>query len=160
MSYYTGQGDYYSGKGDPGLFGFLGKAVGTLARVGASAVPGPVGIAARGITSKLPSFGRTTPVQATMPRVTPPRITRAFTSSAPAPVTVNPVTGQVQRKRKRMNVANPKALRRAIRREQGFVKLARRALKGTSYSVVSKSSRRPAPRISVRETGPGSVTVR
>lgn len=38
-------------------------------------------------------------------------------------------------KRRRMNVANPKALKRAIRREQGFIKLARRTLKGTGYSI-------------------------
>lgn len=36
---------------------------------------------------------------------------------------------------RRMNPANPKALRRAIRRTDGFVKLAKRALKGTGYAV-------------------------
>lgn len=36
---------------------------------------------------------------------------------------------------RRMNVANPKALRRSIRRTEGFVKLAKRALKGTGYAV-------------------------
>jgi hypothetical protein len=61
------------------------------------------------------------------------------------------------RKRRRMNVTNPKALRRAIRRQTGFVKLARRALKGTGYTIVSRGSRRP--RTVVKESGPGSVTV-
>lgn len=38
-------------------------------------------------------------------------------------------------KNRRMNVANPRALRRAMRRTDGFVKLAKRALKGTGYAV-------------------------
>lgn len=60
-------------------------------------------------------------------------------------------------KRKRMNVANPKALRRAIRRQAGFVKLARRALKGSGYRIVSAGSRRPS--IKIQESGPGGVVV-
>lgn len=36
------------------------------------------------------------------------------------------------RKRRRMNVANPRALRRAIRRAQGFARLARKVLTFTS----------------------------
>lgn len=64
---------------------------------------------------------------------------------------------QVPQKRRRMNVANPKALRRAIRRTSGFVKLARRALKGSGYRVVSAGSRRPS--IKIQESGPGGVVV-
>jgi hypothetical protein len=41
-------------------------------------------------------------------------------------------------RRRRMNVANPKALRRAIRRTDGFVKLAKRTLKGTGYTVARR----------------------
>jgi len=43
-------------------------------------------------------------------------------------------------KRRRMNVTNDKALRRAIRRTDGFIKLAKRALKNTDSVIVSKSS--------------------
>ena len=43
-------------------------------------------------------------------------------------------SGRLVRNR-RMNPANPKALRRAIRRTDGFVKLAKRTLKGTGYAV-------------------------
>ena len=39
-----------------------------------------------------------------------------------------------------MNVGNAKALRRAIRRTDGFVRLSRSALKNTGYKIVSKSS--------------------
>lgn len=59
------------------------------------------------------------------------------------------------RKRPRMNPANPRALRRAIRRQDGFVKLARRALKGSGYTIVSRGSRRPK-----RDIGPGHTHVR
>ena len=38
-------------------------------------------------------------------------------------------------KNRRMNVANPRALRKALRRTDGFVKLAKRSLKGTGYAV-------------------------
>lgn len=47
-------------------------------------------------------------------------------------------------KRRRMNVANPKALRRAIRRTDGFVKLARRTLKGTGFTVARRGLSRHA----------------
>ena len=40
-------------QGDPGLFGFLGKAVGTIAKVGTSFIPGPAGAIARGLTSRI-----------------------------------------------------------------------------------------------------------
>lgn len=61
----------------------------------------------------------------------------------------------VGQKRRRMNPANPKALRRAIRRQDGFVKLARRALKGSGYQIVSRGSRRPR-----RDIGAGHTHVR
>ena len=77
-------------QGDPGLFGFLGKAVGTIARVGTSFLPGPVGAIARGVTSKLPSFmpqpqARALPSVQTLPSVftnrtfgaPPPTVARA-----------------------------------------------------------------------------------
>lgn len=65
-----------------------------------------------------------------------------------------------KRKQRRMNVANPKALRRAIRREAGFVNLARRALKGTKWKIVSQGSGRArGPKVIV-ESGPGSVVTR
>lgn len=43
MAYYMG--DYY--RGDPGLFGFLKKAAGTVLGVVSKVVPGPIGVAAR-----------------------------------------------------------------------------------------------------------------
>lgn len=58
-------------------------------------------------------------------------------------------------RRRRINPANPKALRRAIRRQEGFVKLARKALKGTKYRITTGPSR-PSKTI-IQEHGPGSV---
>lgn len=53
------------------------------------------------------------------------------TSRWPQQVMVHPAGTECVRSR-RMNVANPRALRRAIRRAQGFAKLARRVLTFTS----------------------------
>ena len=39
--------------GDPGLFGFIGKAIGTVARVAGSVLPGPIGTVARVIGGQL-----------------------------------------------------------------------------------------------------------
>lgn len=37
MAYYGGRGDYYRGVGDPGIFSFIGHALGTVAKVGLGA---------------------------------------------------------------------------------------------------------------------------
>ena len=68
------------------------------------------------------------------------------------------IGGEVRRKRRRMNYANDRALKRSIRRQAGFVKLAKKALKGSGYRIVSKGSGRSRP-VSIRESGPGSVSV-
>lgn len=46
-------------QGDPGLFGFLGKAVGTIAKIGTSLIPGPAGAIARSLSSRI--FGGARP---------------------------------------------------------------------------------------------------
>jgi len=53
---------------------------------------------------------------------------------------IDPETGAMMPRRRRMNVGNAKALRRAIRRTDGFVRLSRSALKNTGFKIVSKSS--------------------
>lgn len=69
-------------------------------------------------------------------------------SAPPGMIPKRGIRGKVQRllpggesgfvRRRRMNVANPKALRRAIRRTDGFVKLARRTLKGTGFTIARR----------------------
>lgn len=152
MAYY--QGDYY--RGDPGIFGAIGSVLKTGLGVAGTVLPGPLGSAARLGRS---FFGkRSTPTTRSIappPARWAPRMPMVPQPDAPGPGYAAAVG--VTKRRRRMNVTNPKALRRAIRREQGFVKLARKALRGTGYSVVSKASR--ARRTTIKESGAGSVTV-
>jgi len=172
-SYY--QGDYMGGyRGDPGFFK---KVLKIGKRVAMAYVTGGTSELARlGAPSARPSpaIARGAPVQMAMPAV-PVMQTAQQMRSLVEPVPGIP--GAVQRflpggrtgfrvgpdgqpaRRRRMNVANAKALRRAIRRQAGFVKLARKALKGTGYTIVSRGSRSRRP-VSIKESGPGSVIVR
>lgn len=125
--YYRGaRGDYYRGRGDPGIFGLL---AGTVLKAGAKLVTKLIKPGAAAATGGI--------VATSVPKIT---------SALQGPVTVNP--GAILPggkpflefpgrggKRRRMNPANAKALRRAIRREQAFIKLARRSLKGTGITV-------------------------
>ena len=126
MSYFGGS----VGRGDPGffgsLFGGIGRAVSGFVR------GGPVGAATSAF--RRPAVGR-----AGIPIVRGPGL-KAFAARALPGGGTGLVVGGMPRKRRRMNVANDKALRRAIRRQAGFVKLARRALTGTGFKIVSTSS--------------------
>lgn len=156
------RGDYRKGyaRGDPGLFGFLKKAVG--AGVGFITGGGPVGLAARtltrGLTGPAPSRQQVLP---TTPVTRVPGIRGFGQRMVPGGATGLEVVGELRPKRRRMNVTNPKALRRAIRRTDGFVKLARRALKGTGYTVKRRGAAAPKrhPALSIKESGAGGVTV-
>jgi len=161
-------GDYLGGyRGDPGFFSKIlkmgGKIVGSFLGLGG--------------TAPAPSYLMPPPVRRTQyPGPGPMGLVRDFGLGAPGPYLTGKGTkmgrpsgkalqkaaalaarGEVEFPRRRMNVANPKALRRAIRRQAGFVKLARRALKGSGYTIVTRGSRKPQLRI--QETGPGSVNV-
>lgn len=148
---YGNYGDYMAGyAGDPGFFSKLFK-------IGKSLVSGFIGGGAPQVVQML----------------APPRAAPApFPMPVPLPFPgIGPISQGVRAirrrsaarmpgempKRRRMNVANPKALRRALRRQQGFVKLARRALKGSGYTIVARGSRRPS--IRVQEAGSGGVTI-
>jgi len=158
------QGDYY--QGDPGLFGSIWggiKKVGGLALDVVSSV-NPVAGAVRGAVRNIArqpaprqqtftgtyDYGRQMQIPAT---IQPPRLGAGTAGKSER----SRAAMGLPKKRRRMNVTNDKALRRAVRRTDGFVKLAKRALRGTGYTVVSKSSR--ARKVNVRESGAGSVTV-
>ncbi len=158
------RGDYgpRTYRGDPGILGSLWRGIKGAAT--GFITGGPTGIVTggiRGLTRGKAPIGKPAPSSIRMPSIGRPY-------AAPAP-TYKPGTRATTplgmpyivegRKRRRMNVGNAKALRRAIRRQTGFVKLARRALKGTGYTIVTRGARRRAG-VSVSETGPGSVTVR
>lgn len=161
MSYY--QGDYY--QGDPGIFGDIWGGIKKVGRIGAGVV-GIVNPVAGGIMTKVFGGGQRQAAAAPVLRA-PPSSTFTRMAAQPAPYQQQPQAKVVQtpqgpmvvaaKKRRRMNVTNDKALRRAVRRTDGFVKLAKRALRGTAYTVVSRSSR--VKRVNVRESGAGSVTV-
>ncbi len=162
MSYMQSRGDYLGGgyqRGDPGFFGFLGK---TLKKgLGFALGGGIAGVAGREIISRVqerlpPASGIPGPagfqqVPTRLP-VRVPGVTGAIQRIAPGGESgyTCPTNGGSRGyhqakdgsgrwvKNRTMNVANPKALRRAIRREQGFVKLAQRSLKGTGYKIARR----------------------
>ena len=150
------RGDYGTYRGDPGLFGFLKKVGGgVLSRVIGGT---PLGMVGSGILGGL--VGRK--IKRQMP-----------TSRGFGPQKLPGIGGLIQRvipggktgyaevgKRRRMNVANPKALRRAIRRQSGFVKLAKKALKGSGYTVAPRGAGRRRGPVTIMESGSGGVQVR
>lgn len=166
MPYMQSRGDYLGGgyaRGDPGLFGFLG---GIAKKVGGFVLGGGIaGMAGRAAAERV-FGGRTGPVVVNgqmspqlpppgsiggprgMQQQQPPRVWMGGQQTSTAMVTTNGCaprgyhlakdgSGRMVKNRS-MNVANPKALRRAIRREQGFVKLAQRSLKGTGYKIARR----------------------
>lgn len=179
MSYYTGVGDYYSGKGDPGLFSFLGKAVGAVTGVASKILPGPLGTVA-GVVSRAVGGTRAVPTAPITTYAQRPATTMRTAAAAPVmagagAVPVPGIVGTVQRtlpggatgyagcgggyhlnkaysyahsapagtmcvRNRKLNPANPKALRRAIRRERAFISLARTTLKGTGYTIKKGAS--------------------
>jgi len=161
-------GDYLGGyRGDPGFFSKLlkigGKLVGSFLGVGSPApAPSPI-YAAPPVyrQAQMLSIGGPRGIQLGAPAPqtafvgTAPRKQPFVTPGMGGP-RLDPRTG-LPMKRRRMNPANPKALRRAIRRQSGFVKLARRALKGSGYQIVSRGSRKPS--IRVQESGKGDVNI-
>lgn len=126
MSYFGGSSGMV---GDPGFFGTLFKLGKRAVRTGlALTTAGP--IAAARINFPRPGI----------PKTRIPVIGTGF--APPVGVTIDPRTGMARPPRRRMNVGNAKALRRAIRRTDGFVRLAKSALKNTGFKIVSKSSGR------------------
>lgn len=136
MTYYTG--DYYYGggrgplRGDPGFFSFLGG----LAKKAAGFIPG-VGPVVSGALSAIPTKSKMGAIKAVGGKAIQivkkhPGMTAAAgagvlaAGAGTAALMHHGMAGG--RRHKRMRVTNPKALRRAIRRTQGFAKLAMRTI--------------------------------
>ena len=152
MSYGVFRGDYggggYGSVGDPGLFGFLGRVAGGIAKTVGGFVPGPAGMVLRkagGLLTRAPARPQITPRQPGMQQRFMPgagtrpisgQITRTTAVSAQVPQ----IAGAIRPRRQRMNYGNVKALKRADRRISGFVKVAKSALTHTNYKVVSKTA--------------------
>jgi hypothetical protein len=141
MGYYMG--DYYAGStGDPGIGSFLGglvkKAVGFIPGVGpaiSAIIPsGGAATAGRMIKGIHGAAGRVISAAGRHPVLTAAGAAGAVAVGMGGARLmgghrkckhVNPKTGKCVR---RMNVCNPRALRRSIRRTHGFAKLAMRTI--------------------------------
>jgi len=158
MGYYNRpMGDYATGgygmhRGDPGLLGFLGKAVKSVWKVAkpiiGTAIGGPIGGLILGGTvgvaagKALVPVGTTPPAPPSMPGVglIQPVVAgvvqgamagRAMGGVCPSGWHPDKATGTRCVRNRRMNVANPRALRRSMRRVKGFEKLARKTISFT-----------------------------
>lgn len=164
MPYYmTGdyyRGDFYRGRarnqGD--LFGFLGgvaKGIGKVASgflgggpigaIGAGiGLLGPkTGIVPQGLPAPRTGGGLTLPggVGIHPTKILPggaPFVTQQG-GAVPPGYHLDKRTRSYAVRNRSMNPANPRALRRAVRREQGFVALAKRVLRGTGITIGRRS---------------------
>lgn len=135
------RGDYgvARGRGDPFLGGIVGAVVGGVGLVKKAA---SVVKKLKGSKVARVAGGAATVGALTMPGGIPLPGGRTMHPTKLLPGGQPFIEGP--RKRRRMNVANAKALRRAIRRTDGFVKLARRTLKGTGFTVSRRGLSRAA----------------
>lgn len=155
MGYYNRQmGDYSTGgygqMGDPGLFGFLGKAIKSVWKVAkplvATAMGIPIiptivgGVAGAAAGKAMVPYGAAPPpppggIPAAAGQFAGAAISaygagRGVMAGGMCPSGYHPAkdgSGRCVRNR-RMNVANPRALRRSLRRVKGFEKLARKTI--------------------------------
>jgi len=150
MSYY--QGDYGFSqlkragvyRGDPGFFSFLGNVAKSalgfvpgvgpiLSKVADVAIPKVGGMVPRAVEA-----GRGAIVKVGSGIVKHPVLSAAGAAGA---VAAGGIGAAIEhhvlrgggRKHKRMNVYNPRALRRALRRAHGFAKMARKIIRVTSH---------------------------
>lgn len=146
MGYYMG--DFYGiGRGDPGFFSFLGKAMGSVG----SLLPGVGGIVSK-VGGKIAEAAAKHPKAAAIVKsgvhaiAQHPAISAAGAAGVMAAGTAAEMVHRRGSKaaagmaagmggrgggfgrRKHMNVCNPKALRRAVRRTHGFAKLAMKTI--------------------------------
>jgi len=153
-------GDYktYGYAGDPGWLSSIWKGVKKLApRLLGAAVGGPIGAVITGATIGGAVIGATKPrAPAALPppgsiggAVTMPGGTTisvagvlpthaAIGAHAPAGYHLDKATRSRWVRNRRMNIANPRALRKAMRRVQGFEKLAKRTISFTRRVKMKK----------------------
>jgi len=134
------RGDYYGRTASGGLFDIFGKVL----KLGGSILPGPIGTIARTIGGAISPAGKQNPIGATLPPPVPMGTGVSIGGSKGIQIGSFPASGLGTgtawhppmalpgKKHRRMNVTNPRALRRAIRRARGFEKMARKVLGFTS----------------------------
>lgn len=138
MGNYYSAGDNYGRMGNypyaaGGIFGSIFKGIKKVG--GALLGVTPVGRAASALSAVVPGFGQGFGPGVEVPKDMPGAIKKPGAEGAISRFLPFGSTGYILGRRKRMNVANAKALRRAIRRQRGFIKLAKRALRGTGMSI-------------------------
>lgn len=167
--YLTGdyyRGDYYRRRGDPFLGISLGGITRTLGGIAKGVLTGGIPGAVIGGISSILKGSPTAPVAPSSAPVVLPSPSRTIGGvTLPAPA-MTMKEGLIQRtlagprsaegvsapgmhldkatksylvRNRSMNPANPRALRRAIRREKSFIKLARSVLRGTGVSIGRRS---------------------
>lgn len=157
MGYYRGdyyRGDYYRGD----LKSFFKKVGGAITgAVGGFLTGGPVG-AITGAIGGLSSPSRPMPQVPAAPVITQAgiplgpivKVGSKILTGVGAVEAVQSLGGLIggggNGKRRTMNHLNPKALSRATRRVEGFVKKARKAVSPLGYTVVRRGSARCAPK--------------
>lgn len=121
MPYYRGDGNYY--RGDPFLGALVGGLVGKAAKWAVGRIGGG---AAKRRVSNLPGIGAVT--GSLIPTI--PSIPTPFGTINPGNIFPGgePFITPSGKRYRRMNPLNPKALRRALRRAEGFEKFARRTV--------------------------------
>ena len=142
----TARGDYY--RGDPGLLGFFkgigkgllafGKAQLGLPAAGAAATGATPPFAMSQLPLRLPGPGGFTPAPAPIMRMPSAQRGQILRQHVQAP---GAELG-VPRRRQRMNVLNAKALRRSMRRVEGFATFAKRTIQFTSKVRMKKRRKR------------------
>lgn len=134
---YKGMGG--RGRGDPGIGSFLKGVAGGITRIAGTVLPGPAGALARGASSLIRN---TPPARIQQIPVTPVGGLRGLAQRAVPGGATGYQVNLGGRRRRKMNPGNTKALNRASRRIDSFVRVAKKALKHTNYTVVTKGSRR------------------
>jgi hypothetical protein len=167
--YYRGRGDYY--RGDPFSIGGILKGVGKVAGgfVGGLIKGGPIGAIAGGIGAiaggagsggsggtpilppppPIPVFSAGTgimslrsPTEVEVLSSDPRAVKKPGMRGAIERILPGGGTGYILKKSRRMNVTNPRALRRAIRRVSGFGKLVQRSKKAIGRANTAVGNRR------------------
>lgn len=137
MGYYMA-GDYYQAGG---IFGSIGKFLGGVAKTAVGAVGGVLttGTPLGAVTGALKGAGiikaPAAPVQLQLPAAGVPTMMAPQIPGGGPPAAAGGATKWrytkkgtlTTRKRPRMNPTNPKALRRAQRREESFIRIARKS---------------------------------
>ena len=140
MSYYMG--DYYGRgsfyRGDPGFFSFLGRAAKGIFKLATGLGGGGAAPSVAPVLKQLPKLtggisrvaGKLGPLVKKIPRGV--LIGAGAAAAGAAAGAGGRALMEGERRRRRMNVCNVRALRRSIRRAQGFARVAKKVLRFTS----------------------------